>query len=384
MLPAIQQDFGLSDVALGMIGATFLWSYAFASPFAGRMADHFPRERIIIWSVVLWSLVMLATGFVSNYSLLLVLRVGLGLTECLYIPAAFALIASIHGPSTRAKAMSTVVIGISVGVIAGGTFSGYIAEHFGWRSAFIVFGIVGLILSLLMKYFMHNNVSSNENVLDKGTTAEAFKYLIRTPSYLIVLLKVMLVGVSLWTFWNWLPYYFKQLFHMDLGQAGFAGTFLLEFSAILGLAAGAWLSDIAVVRHAPKRMLLQALGNCFAAPFMIVFLLHPSLLMVGVSLFAFGFLRAAGDANEASLVSEVIPSRYQATAYSISNTCAMAAGGVGVILAGYFKAMLGLHVIFAASAVLFLAAGIALFVGYYNFMGRDIARAKTVNEIHNG
>jgi len=104
---------------------------------------------------------------------------------------------------------------------------------------------------------------------------------------------------------------------------------------------------------------------------------HLSLFVVGVCLMAFCF--AAGDANEASIGSEVIPRRYQATAYGISNMCATTAGGLGVLMAGYFKAALGLNVIFAATAVLFLTAGVALWIGYGKFLERDINRAKAAN-----
>ncbi len=382
VLPAIQQDLALSDVALGMIGAAFLWSYALASPFAGWLSDRFPRKRLAIWSLALWSLVMLATGLAQSLSSLFILRICLGLTECIYIPAAFALIASIHGSSTRAKAYGIVVIAMTVGVIVGGTSSGFMAERFGWRSSFVVFGLLGIILVPLMKYFINEGVGLKESKMVKVTTTEVFKYLIRTPSYLIVLLKVMLAGVSLWIFSNWLPYYFKHSFKMDLGEAGFAGTFYLEFSAILGFAAGAWISDKAAVRYAPRRMMLQSLAYCSAAPFMMVFLVHPNLILVNVCLFTFGFLRSAGDANEASIVSEVIPSRYQGTAYALSNSCATAAGGVGVLLAGYYKPMFGLNAIFSASGVIFLCAGVGLWVGYRRFIKGDIARASTMNEVH--
>src|SRR5690606_26647534 len=95
VLPALRADLQLSDVAMGMLGSAFLWSYALCSPLAGSIADNFSRTRIVILSIIGWSAVVILMGFVTGFPMLLVLRIGLGVTECFFLPAAFALIARV-------------------------------------------------------------------------------------------------------------------------------------------------------------------------------------------------------------------------------------------------------------------------------------------------
>src|SRR5215469_5689548 len=97
VLPSLHSELGLSDVALGSLGSFFLWSYALGSPLAGFLADRVSRSRLILFSLTSWSVVCGLTGFLHTLPQLLTARILLGLTECLYLPAATALLAEHHG-----------------------------------------------------------------------------------------------------------------------------------------------------------------------------------------------------------------------------------------------------------------------------------------------
>src|SRR5258708_451543 len=86
--PLLKSQLGFTDIGLGAIGSMFLWSYAFASPFAGYIGDRFDRSRIIVWSLAGWSATTLLTGLVDSQWQLLTTRVVLGLVESMYLPAA--------------------------------------------------------------------------------------------------------------------------------------------------------------------------------------------------------------------------------------------------------------------------------------------------------
>src|SRR6185503_2939087 len=101
VIPPLRQDLGVTDVQIGIVGMLFLWTYALASPFAGNLADRFSRSRIVMWSLVTWSLITVATGLVQSVYLLYVLRIALGIAESFYLPAAGALLGDHHGPATR-------------------------------------------------------------------------------------------------------------------------------------------------------------------------------------------------------------------------------------------------------------------------------------------
>ena len=383
VFPALRSDFGLTDVQLGLLGSVFLWSYAVASPFAGWLADRWSRRQQVIASLVLWSLVTAMMGAANGLAALLALRVALGLAESLYLPAATALLADHHGTATRGRAMSIHSVGLNFGVVLGGAFAGYLAEHFGWRSGFWVLGGTGIVLALLGRIFLAPPPAHSRPMADKAGNSpapssfmEAFAYLLRVPSYHVLLAKAMLAGVGVWVFLNWLPLYFREAFNMTLGAAGFAGTFMLQVSTVLGVALGGWVSDRAATRGAKQRMLVQGLTYLAAAPFLLLFLTHPGFTAVTVAVSAFSLFRGLGNANENPILTEVIAARYRSTAIGIMNTCATAAGGVGVLIAGYLKTSFGLNAVFAGISLLFVIAGLALLIAYRLWVERDLVRAQ--------
>lgn len=383
VLPALRSEFALTDRQLGLLGAVFLWAYALASPLAGLLADRWSRWKQVVWSLALWSAVTALMGAAHGFLALVLLRAALGLVESLYLPAATALLADHHSPATRGQAMSIHSVGLNFGVVLGGAFAGYLAEHFGWRSGFWVLGGAGIVLSLFAPPLLRTPPVRRPPLNDKpaaspprSSLGEALGYLIRVPSYHVLLVKGMLAGVGVWVFLNWLPLYFREAFNMTLGGAGFAGTFMLQISTVLGIAAGGWISDRAARRGSQHRMLVQAWSYLAAAPFLLLFLTRPGFAMVAVAVSAFSLFRGLGQANENPLVCEVIPVQHRSTAIGIMNTCATAAGGVGVLLAGLLKRAFGLNAIFAGISILFVIAGLALLVAYRFWVERDILRAQ--------
>ncbi len=383
VLPALRADFQLTDVQLGLLGSLFLWGYALGSPVAGVLADRWSRRALVVWSLALWSGVTALMGLANGFPAFVILRLGLGLAECLYLPAATALLADHHGPETRGRAMSIHSLGLNFGVVIGGACAGYLAEHFGWRAGFWVLGLGGVALAWSARFFVTDGPAATAlaaTAAPRASLAEAARYLLGVPSYHVLLAKAMLAGVGIWVFFNWLPLYFREAFEMNLGAAGFAGTFMLQISTMLGLGLGGWISDRAAARGTPRRMLVQGLSYLAAAPFLLLFLVRPGFALVTLAVSMFSFFRGLGQANENPTLCEVIPVRYRSTAIGLMNTCATAAGGVGVLLAGVLKSAFGLDAIFAGISLLFVLAGGALVFAYRHWIARDIARANAASQ----
>lgn len=377
VLAPIQSELGLSDVALGLVISLFLWSYAIASPFSGMLADRFSRTAIVIISLISWSVVTGLTGLASGLVALCTLRLALGACESLYHPSAFALVADHHGPSTRGRAMSLLSIGFQSGVIFGGTAAGFLAEHYGWRAGFAVLGIVGVGLALAARCFVVDGPAVLRPAARPDMLA-ALRYLIRVPSFQVLLAKSMLIGIGTFVFMSWLPLYIYESFHLNLGAAGFAGTFMLQASKVVGVAGGGWVSDLIGARNGRRRLLFLAVCYLAAAPFLLIFLVHPSFLAVAAAVAAFSLFGGMGMANEQPALCEVVPAQFRSTAIGISNTFATAAGGLGVLAGGFLKAQVGLATVFASVFLVYcLAAGIVL-VGYRFFMLRDSALARSL------
>jgi predicted MFS family arabinose efflux permease len=341
------------------------------------LADRVSRKRLIVFSVAAWSIVCAATGMAQSYPQLLALRVALGIAECLYLPAAIALLAEHHTTATRATAMSVHSVGLNLGVVAGGTAAGYLADTLGWRPGFLILGLIGIVLAGIAAIVLRDGPIAKAERPPSLPLLESLGRLVRIPSYLVLLSKAILAGIGVWIFLNWMPLYYRETFHMTLAGAGFAGTFLLQAMAILGIATGGIWSDALAKRSPRNRILLQSFAYLAAAPFLWLFLFNPGFTLVSVSVAMFSLIRGLGSAGESPVLCDVVEPRMRSTAIGIMNTGATTAGGLGVFVAGFLKQDFGLNGVFAGISIVFLIASALLMLCYFRWMQTDIDRAAT-------
>lgn len=384
VFPLLRTEFGASDVELGAIGTSFLWAYALASPFAGSLADRFSRSHIIAASLAAWSVVTFITAFAGSIGQILASRIVLGFAEAAYLPAAIALIADYHSSNSRATAIGFHTAGLTFGLIAGGAGAGYAGEHYGWRASFIVLGVAGIALAAFALYYLRDNKQQPQSAaagpvesLPPPPFLESVRTLLTIPSYLIVLAEAMLVAVGTWIFLNWLPLFFKETYNLSLTAAGFAGTFMLQGAATLGLISGGYLSDWFAGREPRKRMLMMAVAYALAAPFLLAFLTQPQLIFLNVCIFGFSFLQRMAACNETPLLCDLLAPRFRSTAIGLMNAANCTAGGVGILLAGYLKSTYGLAGIFGGISGIIVIGSILTTIGYKLFLGRDLAARRT-------
>ncbi len=368
VFPLLRVDLGTSDVALAAIGSFFLWAYAFGSPLAGSLADRFSRANIIVASLAAWSLIMAATGLAASTNQLLLTRVLLGFAECAYLPAAVGLIADYHEPKTRGAAIGIHIAGLNFGMIAGGTGAGFLAEHFGWRVVFFVLGGAGLALAAFAKSILLD-LKIPKAPVDKPNFAALF----RIPSFLIVLAEGMIVSIGVWIFLNWLPLFFSETYSMSLTRAGFLGTFPLQAASTLGFLSGGFISDRFARKELRRRMLYQSICYLISAPFLLVFLVNPSAVLLAAAIFAFAIFRTMGVGNENTITCDLLPPNLRSTAIGMCNALNCLAGGIGVLVAGSLKQSYGLQGVFGGISLIMLACAALTCIGYRFFLARDLA-----------
>ncbi len=378
VFPLLRSDLKMTDVELGAVGSFFLWAYALASPLAGSLADRMSRSRLIVGSLAAWSLITLASGLAATTWQLLVLRALLGFAEALYLPAAIALIADYHPVTTRATAISIHTAGLSFGLVAGGTATGYLGESFGWRPAFFLLGGAGLLMAVAAWWWVRDAAEPRELSPKESPSAVASMVsLMRIPSYAILMAQAMLVAVANWIFVNWLPLYFKEAHSMSLGAAGFTGTFMMQGAATVGVLAGGVLSDRYAGHQPRRRMLLQSVCCFVAAPFLLAFLVQPGIAILNLSIFVFAFFKRIGSTNELPIVCDLLEPRLRSTAIGMMNATNCASGGVGILIAGALKSTLGLDGIFGGLSLLMVLSGLITLAGYLYFFERDLRLSAT-------
>ncbi len=159
IFPLLQRQMHVSNVALAMLGSVFLWAYGVCSPIGEYLGDQFNRKTVILCSLIVFSVVTFATGLAHSQTQLITLRIFLGISEALFLPAALAHVAAFHSNSTRSLANAVTLTGLPAGAGLGGLYGGFMAEHYSWRAGFYLLGAAGFILLLVLLAWLPNEES---------------------------------------------------------------------------------------------------------------------------------------------------------------------------------------------------------------------------------
>lgn len=149
----IIEEFGLLDWQFGLLsGLAFAFMYTLTGIPIAMLAEKFNRVRIIAASVILWSAMTALCGLAGSFLALLVFRIGVGIGEAGLTPAANSIISDYFPPRSRARAIATYTLGITLGGVLANAFGGPIADMFSWREAFLILGIPGIIFGLVFLF----------------------------------------------------------------------------------------------------------------------------------------------------------------------------------------------------------------------------------------
>jgi MFS family permease len=359
----------MTDAQFGLLTSVFLWVYGLLSPFLGFLADRFSRSRLIIGSLLVWSLLTWLTGHAQNFEQLVVIRALMGLSEAAYIPAALALIADYHRGPTRSLATGIHMTGLSIGAGLGGA-GGWIAQRYGWSAAFDAFGLFGVGYALMLLLVLRD--APRDGVSAEATTAtttnvrlsKALAGLFGSGSFLLLVVFWSLLGVAGWAAYGWMPTYFKENFHLDQGSAGLSATSILATAMVFGkLIGGAW-ADRWSRTQVRARILVPAIGLFVAAPAVLLVAQTNVLALAIIGLSLYGLTRTFSDANMMPILCQIADPRYRATGYGVLNMFATVVGGITIYIGGALRdANIGMGILFESVAVgLLVCGGLLLFI----------------------
>lgn len=370
VFPLLKTEMGLTDVQLGIVGASFMWVYAAAAPLAGIIGDRVARKTVIIGGLIFWSLITVATALSTQYSQLVLCRALEGLGEAFYFPASMSMLSDYHSAATRSRAMSIHQSSVYAGTIAGGTVAGVMAQALGWRSSFYLFGTLGTVLGLVLVVFLREPAreTTDEAAPAMSPTATGVTELLKTP--MVLILMAVFVGANFVAsiVLTWMPSFLYNKFGMSLAAAGFSSTAYLQIASVLGVITGGVLADRLARRRRGGRMMTQAIGLVAGVPFIFVTGWTRSVPILILALAGFGYFKGLYDANIWASLHDVVPVRRRATGVGVMNAVGWMGGGFAPVAIAMAAERYGMSASISASSMIYLVVGLVLVVGTMRFM----------------
>lgn len=317
----IRIEFGLSDTALGVVNTIFVLVYAIVGLPLGRLTDTWLRTRLIAMGVSVWSAFTAASGLAAGYWSFVAMRIGVGVGEASCAPASQSLIGDLYPPQRRARAMAIFMLGLPFGVFAAYMLSGIIGERWGWRAAFFLACIPGLVLAGLV-LLIKEPVRGAAEVRPAGTEPaidSPFRRVLRIPTLWWIVLSGMLFNFNSYAV-NAFQSPFLQRFHeLGLKDASGVSAISLGLTGAIGLILGGWLGDRMHLRRASGRLLLAATCMLIATPCVFLALQQPkgNILAFTVFMGASSAMTFVYYSTVYSAIQDVVPPRLRGTAVSV-------------------------------------------------------------------
>lgn len=362
----IKADLGLGDEKFGLLSSVFLWIYGICSPIAGYLADRLGKRRVILASLVIWSAATFASGLVTSFGGMLAARATLGLSEAFYMPAAVALIVDYHRGPTRSRATGLHLSGVYAGSVLGG-LGGVLAEVSGWRSVFLVIGGIGVAYAVVLAILFPvppTKSPFNDGPEDVVTSSggSAFRSLLTTPGFLLLLAMNMLDGAAYWPVRNWLAEFFRGELDISPAWAGVYGPMTFNGAAFAGMLIASNLSDWWAERTTRARALVPAIGFVIAAPCLLLMGAVDDISIILACVCVAGMSQGFLDANLMPATCTVVDMRHRATAYGLLNFVGTTAGGVMTYAGGALKEHdIPFSMLFQVAGGMIFVAGVLLF-----------------------
>ena len=275
LLEPVKQEFGASDTEMGLLtGLAFGLIYAMLGVPVGRLADTRNRRNIVALCCGIWSLATAACGVATQYWHMLLARMSVAVGEAGGMAPSVSIVSDLYPPKMRSFAISLFMMGPNLGTLLGLVIGGMVAQHYGWRSVFLAFGIPGVILALLVYFFVKEPArgayeSIKPAAQDSAPRESMFRQIRRLLGmaplrYICIACGV--AGIAGYGYGVWAPSFFMRIHGMSISHAGLVFGLASGLGAVFGAMFCGWLSDRLTQRDSRWQLRLAAMGTFCAVP----------------------------------------------------------------------------------------------------------------------
>jgi predicted MFS family arabinose efflux permease len=348
LVEPIRKELELSDGQIGLlVGLAFALFHTLAGIPIARIADRWSRRNLIVACLVIWSAMTALCGAARGFAELFFARMGVGIGEAGCSPSAQSLIADTFPIEARGRAIATYQLGVPIGLLIGLAFGGYLADQVGWRSAFFVVGLPGLILASITRFTLREPPrgrfeTGGRTNADVEPMRDVLRFLWR-----LVTMRHVLIAASLQTLTvaahGAFNAAFLQRFHgLSMTEAGISLGLVTGVAGAVGTYSGGWFGDRLGRRDPRWYIWSPMIGGLGSVPFSVLAYTTSSaklavLALAGVVLGSFAY---AGVVH--AVTQSLVTSRMRAVTAAVALFAMNLLGyGGGPYLAGLLSDWLG-------------------------------------------
>lgn len=399
----IRRDLHLSDAALGPLNAAFLVVAALALIPAGRLADRTNRVKLLALAFVPWAAAMVLQGIAPAFSVLLILRMFLGSVEGIHGPTTPSLLGDYYPVKRRNRVFGIFGVGSVVGLTLGTLIGGAIAESLGWRGTFVLFGVIGALLSVWLVTSLREpdrglqdalyrieceieaidrldereaealaNPHLADAILGRGeddapmveaaevdetkfTFVQSAMSVLRRPTFTFMLVGQAFNDAFLGIFGLWLLVFLRRYFSLSLVGAGGVGS-ILSIGIVIGTVHSGTIGDRLVARGTPvARVRLSVVTRILFFLASLVAFSSRQLVLALPFLFISGYLLGMSGPVAEAMALDVVPAHMRGQASALRGAARAGFTALGPLVLGILSDLYGLRQAFLmlAPAVLF-------------------------------
>jgi MFS transporter, Spinster family, sphingosine-1-phosphate transporter len=267
---------GLTDANLGSLMSGFLVVYTLVAPIFGSLGDRRSRPRLIALGVAIWSFATALSGFAVNYVTLLLARASVGVGEAAYVTIAPSLLSDYFPIRQRGRVMAVFFCAIPVGSALGYVVGGLVDKHWGWRNAFFVAGIPGLILAASCLFLRDpprgaqdgekpaaKKHASGVNIRETWAT---WVRLAKNKAYSITVLGYAAYTFAIGGLGFWMPAFLERVRGIPRAEATVSFGTIVVVTGFIGTFVGGWMGDFFAKKSKQAYLWVSAIATLIAAP----------------------------------------------------------------------------------------------------------------------
>ena len=248
LLPAIRDEFQVGDTILGFLtGTAFALFYVTLGIPIAQLADRWNRRNLVALSLAVWSGMTALSGFAANIWHLTLARIGVGIGEAGCSPPAHSMIADYYPPEQRSTAMGFYTLGISAGIMFAYLAGGWVAQNIGWREAFLIVGLPGVLLAVVFRFTVAEpRRGESENRAHSGeqpSLLSVLRFLLARASFLNMAFGAGLSAFVGYSVVNFFPSFMVRSFAMNVAELGVWLGLIIGLAGGAGFFGGGYLTD---------------------------------------------------------------------------------------------------------------------------------------------